>query len=272
MPPLVTVAMPVYNAGKYLRSAVLSIVQQTFMNWELLIIDDGSTDNALQEIADIKDLRIRILRDGENRGLAARLNEAIDLARGQYIARMDQDDVSYPERFARQVRRLQSDSTLDLVAVCAITINEKDEIVGSLPCVHLHEEICARPWRGFYLPHPSWMGKTQWFRTHRYIVPGPYFCEDQELLLRSYKVSRFATLEEVLLAYRVKSAIDWRKLMKTRKTVMGIQLRHFVATGQWYYVLLSIFMFVGRITADLFEMIGRTLFQFHSKGVSKPAA
>ena len=92
--------MPVYNAGKYLRLAVLSIVRQTFTDWELLIVDDGSTDNALQGIADIDDARIRILRDGKNKGLAARLNECIDLARGKYFARMDQDDVSYPERFS----------------------------------------------------------------------------------------------------------------------------------------------------------------------------
>jgi len=87
--PLITVAMPIFNAGSYLRLAVLSIVRQTFADWELLIIDDGSTDNALQDIADIRDHRIRILRDGENKGLAARLNEAIDLARGRYFARMD---------------------------------------------------------------------------------------------------------------------------------------------------------------------------------------
>src|SRR5665647_2642353 len=106
--PLITVAMPVYNAGKYLRLAVLSIVHQTFTDWELLIVDDGSTDNALQDIADIDDARIRIYRDGENKGLAARLNECIDLARGRYIARMDQDDVSYPVRFVRQIAALQN--------------------------------------------------------------------------------------------------------------------------------------------------------------------
>ena len=103
LPALVTVAMPVYNAGKYLRLSVLSIVKQTFTNWELLIIDDGSTDDALKDIADIKDARIRIFRDGTNKGLAARLNEAVNLAQGYYFARMDQDDVSYPERFARQI-------------------------------------------------------------------------------------------------------------------------------------------------------------------------
>jgi glycosyltransferase involved in cell wall biosynthesis len=263
--PLVTVAMPIFNAGKLLRLAVLSIVKQTYTNWELLIIDDGSTDNALEYISDIKDARIRISRDGLNKGLAARLNECIQVARGEYLARMDQDDVSYPERFAKQVARLQSDPDLDLVAACAITINEKDQLVGRLPSALLHEEICARPWVGFYLPHPSWMAKIQWFRAHRYASPAPYFCEDQELLLRSYRVSRFATLADVLLAYRISSVTNWRKLFKTRKAVLGIQSNYFVKEGQWHFVLLSMLVFVGRITADLCKMIGRVLFQYQSK-------
>lgn len=263
--PFVTVAMPIYNPGKLLRLAVLSIVKQTYPNWELLIIDDGSTDNALEYISDIQDARIRIIRDGLNKGLAARLNECIQLARGEYLARMDQDDVSYPERFAKQVARLQSDSTLDLIAVCTITINEKDQFVGRLPCALLHEEICACPWRGFYLPHPGWMGKTQWFRTYCYASPAPYFCEDQELLLRSYRGSRFATLDEVLLAYRVRSETCWRKLMNTRKAVLGVQIRHFVKAEQWVFVLLSVSVFVGRIMVDLLKMTRCSLFQFQFK-------
>jgi glycosyltransferase involved in cell wall biosynthesis len=89
--PLATVAMPVFNAGRFLRPAVLSIIRQTLTDWELLIIDDGSTDGAVDSIADIDEPRIIIVRDGENKGLAARLNEAADRARGKYFARMDQD-------------------------------------------------------------------------------------------------------------------------------------------------------------------------------------
>src|SRR5262245_5135592 len=83
--PTVTVAMPIYNAGKYLRMAVSSIIFQTFTDWELIIIDDGSTDNALASISDIVDPRVKILCDRSNRGLAARLNEAIDQARGEFF-------------------------------------------------------------------------------------------------------------------------------------------------------------------------------------------
>jgi glycosyltransferase involved in cell wall biosynthesis len=132
-PPLVTVAMPVFNAGRHLRPAVISIILQTFTDWELLVIDDGSSDGAVDDILDLDDARIRILRDGSNRGLAARLNEAIDLARGHYFARMDQDDISYPERLARQVDMLEQSPALDLCAVRCAAINFENELVGALP-------------------------------------------------------------------------------------------------------------------------------------------
>lgn len=251
VPPLVTVAMPVYNAGKYLRLAVLSIVKQTFTDWELLIVDDGSTDNALQSIADIKDVRIQILRDGKNKGLAARLNECIDLARGRYFARMDQDDVSYPERFVQQLEALQKDSMLDLVAACAITIDESNKATGIFPSAIAHDEICARPWRGFYFPHPTWMGKIEWFRKYRYAKPGPYFCEDQELLLRSYGESRFATVDEILVAYRVRGKINWRKLAKTRSAVLKVQMRHFARLNQRHFATLAIATYIVKMGSDL---------------------
>lgn len=253
--PLVTVAMPIYNAGRYLRLAVLSIIQQTFTNWELLIIDDGSTDNALPEIADLHDPRIKILSDGTNQGLAARLNEAIDLARGQYLARMDQDDVSYPERFARQVAALNNEPDLDLVGVRAITINENNEVTGLMPYALNHEGISARPWQGFYFPHPTWMGRIEWFRKHSYTIPGPFFCEDQELLLRSYRESRFGMVDKILFGYRIRSEINWKKLAKTRLTILAVQLRHFIKFYRWDFLLLSISVFVGRIVGDFLKLV-----------------
>lgn len=269
VPPLVTVAMPVYNAGKYLRLAVLSIVRQTFTDWELLIIDDGSTDNSLQDIDDIIDARIRILRDGANKGLAVRLNEAIDMARGRYFARMDQDDVSYPERFERQVEALQNDQRLDLVATRAITIDEDGQVTGLFPCALSHDEICARPWRGFHFPHPTWMGRIEWFRKHRYMAPGPYCCEDQELLLRSYCVSRFCTLKEILFAYRFRKEVNWNKLARTRRTVLGVQLRHFVSFNLWRFALFATAAFVAKMSSDLSKRIMGNTFKLRGGIVSE---
>jgi len=254
--PLVTVAMPIYNAGAYLRLAVLSIVKQTEANWELLIIDDGSTDNALDSIREIEDHRIRIFRDGANKGLAARLNEAIDLARGKYFARMDQDDVSYPERFAMQLKELQDDNDLDLVATRAILIDENNRALGLFPCAISHEAICVHPWKGFYFPHPTWMGRIEWFRKYRYAEPAPYFCEDQELLLRSYKGSQFGTVPSVLLAYRIRSNTNWQKLAKTRHAVFAAQLRNFSDSNQWFFLLLAVVALIGKRIGDVARRIG----------------
>jgi glycosyltransferase involved in cell wall biosynthesis len=251
--PLVTVAMPVYNAGKFLRLAVLSIVKQTFTNWELLIIDDGSTDNAIDSIADIRDGRIRLLRDGANKGLAARLNEAIDLANGQFFARMDADDVSYPQRFERQVQALQCQHGLDLVSVQTITISGNNQLTGLLPYHTSNEAISSKPWRGFYLPHPTWMGKITWFRKYRYANPAPYFCEDQELLLRSYSDSQFLMILEPLFAYRIRDTIDSRKLIKTRLTVMHVQLKHFLTKRQMHFAFMAVATFFGRTLLDLLK-------------------
>lgn len=253
--PLVTVAMPVYNAGKYLRLAVLSIVKQTFTCWELLIIDDGSTDDALKSIEDINDARIRILRDGKNKGLAARLNECIDLARGQYLARMDQDDVSYPERFERQIDALQNNLAIDVLATRAITIDETEQLTGIFPAAISHEEICTRSWRGFYFPHPTWMGKIEWFRKYHYTEPGPFFCEDQDLLLRSYKDSHFATLDEILFAYRIRSSVNWSKLAKTRRSVLKCQLHQFYMLQRWRFAILAMAVFFVRIISDLLKRL-----------------
>ena len=251
--PLVTVAMPIYNAGAYLRQAVISIVRQTFDDWELLIIDDGSTDNALESIGDLCDSRIRILHDGKNLGLAARLNQAIELASGRYLARMDQDDISYPNRFSKQVIALESCPHIDLLATRALIIDENDVVTGLFPYRVAHREICARPWAGFYFPHPTWMGKIEWFRRHRYAQPAPYLCEDQELLLRTYSTSNFATLDEILFAYRIRKKADYLKLKNTRYSLKAMQVQYFLEACQLNHLLLSKVIFFCRRIVDRFK-------------------
>src|SRR5262245_49494514 len=107
--PLVSVVMPVYNAGAYLRLAVESVLSQTHSNWELLIVDDGSTDGCMSTVEDIRDERIRRLRQ-VNSGKPTALNRALDVAQGEFYALLDADDISYPRRLERQVACLSSHS------------------------------------------------------------------------------------------------------------------------------------------------------------------
>ncbi|MBS1227008.1 MAG: putative glycosyltransferase EpsE [Proteobacteria bacterium] len=253
--PLLTIAMPVFNGGPHLRMAVLSIVQQSFTDWELLLIDDGSTDGAIEELADLADSRIHVIRDGRNRGLAARLNEALGLARGCYFARMDADDISHPERFSQQLAVLKSDQSVDLLGSRCMTISTHNEILGTLPFKESHRDICSRPWLGFYLPHPTWVGKTAWFRTHHYAEPGPYCCEDQELLLRAHYSSHFHALSDILLAYRLRDRLVWRKACRTRVTLFRIQFNHFVTRKNYAFAVLATVATVLRLGRDFLTFL-----------------
>ena len=259
--PLITVAMPIYNAGEYLPDAVNSIIAQTYTNWELFIIDDGSTDNAINSVESIKDARIKILNDGLNKGLAARLNQAIDLAKGQYFARMDQDDISMPERFKMQLGVLENDPSLDLVSTRAVNISMQGMPVGYSPFAITHDEITAAPWIGFYMVHPTWMGKLSWFKKYLYKVPQSYYSEDFELLLRAYENSKFACLPDVLFQYRVRNKIKWKNQLKARKAVLKLQTQYFFHQRRYLYIALSLLVFMLRVTSDANKIIK----QFFSK-------
>ena len=107
---MVTIGLPFYNAEKYLALAIESVLQQTYTNWELLLLDDGSTDNSLsiaQSYAQ-KDSRIKVISDGKNKNLATRLNELPSLAQGLYLARMDADDIMHSARIVKTIISIES--------------------------------------------------------------------------------------------------------------------------------------------------------------------
>lgn len=201
--PLVTVAMSAHNASATVGLAVQSIVTQTYKGWELVVIDDGSTDRTGEILSRIQDSRIRFIQEPSGHlGLISRLNQCVRVASGQYIARMDADDVAYPQRLERQVRFLQEHPEVDLLGTGAVVFKGVGEVIGCYPTARTHEEICRSPWWGFPLAHPTWMGKRTWFVSHPYSESDTR-CEDQALLLQSFYHSRFAALEEVLLGYRM---------------------------------------------------------------------
>jgi len=225
--PLVTIALPVYNGAATLAVAVQSILMQSFTDWELIMLNDASTDDSLTVMRSFADPRVRLVEGDSNIGLSARLNMAADMAQGQYFARMDQDDISFPERIEKQLSYLQQHPDIDLLATATIPFRGDGEALGRLPVFTNHEQICARPWAGFYLPHPTWMGKTAWFRRHRYnsCADG---AEDQHLLVRAYRVSRYACLDEVLLAYR-EGGRPLKKMLRARRIFLHAYTEQFIA-------------------------------------------
>jgi hypothetical protein len=134
-------------------------------------------------------------------GLAARLNQAISMSAAPLFARMDADDVAYPLRLEAQVEFLEKEPWCDLAGCGVLMFDAIGNITGRYPFRRTHAEICREPWRGFFLPHPTWMGKRAWFAKFGYLES--YLkTQDQDLLLRSFDTSTFACVERTLLGYR----------------------------------------------------------------------
>lgn len=247
--PLVSIALPAFNSARTIRAAVESILWQTYDNWELLVLDDGSSDATGSMVTELRDPRIRVLSDGLNRGLAVRLNQAMDLARGPLFARMDADDVAYPERMDKQVRFLEAHPEVDLLATRALAFRSDGTIRGVLPFRQSHAEICRRPWATFPLPHPTWMGRLAWFRAYRYRIPEVRRAEDHDLLLRAYPKSRFACLPEVLLGYR-QDAFTLDRQLKARFHLAGAHLRSHLRDGHVGYAVLGVSLQAVKAVAD----------------------
>ncbi|MDE3136081.1 MAG: glycosyltransferase [Acidobacteriota bacterium] len=228
--PLVSIGMPVWNCEKTIGAAIRSILNQTHGNWELLVIDDGSTDGTLREARRFVDSRIRVHADGCQRGLVPRLNEAVKLSRGEYFARMDGDDVSFPERLEMQLTYLDWNPAVDLVGAGVIVFRGEGEVLGTRALPLTHEEICRRPQSGFHLAHPTWLGRTEWFRDHPYRSDAVR-AEDQDLLLRTYRSSRFAALPAVLLGYREES-LRLEKILRGRRSFLRSVVREECSHGR----------------------------------------
>lgn len=199
---LVSIGISVFNEASTLEASLRSILSQTYERWELIIVNDGSSDATADIISRFDDPRILCISDGRNMGLPARLNQAVAIAKGKYFARMDADDLSFPDRLVKQVAYLEAHPEVDLLGTGALAIDGNNALIGKFRVAQTHEDICASPWDGISLPHPTWMGKTEWFKAHPYDV-SMRRAQDQLLLASAYPVSRYACLAESLLAYRV---------------------------------------------------------------------
>jgi glycosyltransferase involved in cell wall biosynthesis len=204
--PLISVCMPVYNAERYVAEAVDSILNQTFSDFEFLILDDGSTDRSLEILRRYgdRDSRIR-LTSRPNRGLVISLNELVDQARGEFVARMDADDISLPERFQRELDYLRAHPECVVVGSRVRLIDSEGDSLCDWCTMQDHETIDASflegKW-GTWMSHPVVM-----MRLSTLLAVGKYrnlsMMEDNDLFLRLAERGRLTNLPEVLLKYRV---------------------------------------------------------------------
>ena len=203
--PKVTVLMSVYNGGKYLREAIESILNQTFKDFEFLIIDDGSTDRTPEILQSYDDPRIKIINNERNIGLTKSLNKGLKMARGEYIARMDADDISMPERLEKELTTITNDKEIGMVTSW---IDEISQIVT-------HSDYSTRvrttnfPEEIFYtlLFHNCIAHSTVLFNKELVLSLGGYDesyeqSQDYDLWIKLSRVSKIVKLREVLVRRR----------------------------------------------------------------------
>jgi glycosyltransferase involved in cell wall biosynthesis len=202
--PKVTVLMPVYNGEKYLSEAIDSILAQSYKNFELLIINDGSTDNCVSIINSYNDPRIRLVHNEKNLKLIATLNKGLELAQGEYIARMDCDDISLPERLAKQVAFMDSNPAIGICGTWVKTFGELDGHVWQFPPEP--DQIKAGLFFENQIAHPSVLIRRASLKEFNLSYdPQEVHAEDYGLWLKCSRLFSMANVPEVLLMYRFTS-------------------------------------------------------------------
>lgn len=218
----VTIGIPVFNEERFIKKAVLSVLIQSYKNFELIITDDASTDHTVDIIKCIKDNRIRLIEGEKNMGIAYRLNQQIELARGKYFFRMDADDLMFPDRLEKQINFLEQNPDVDVVGGLAIVINSDDEIIG----IRGKNRICTSIDQLFLFSrfiHPTVMGKIEWFRKWKY--RDKYSgCEDFDLWIRSFNNSVFADMPDPLIFYRDPLKLKLKTYLTRRYKVVRCSL------------------------------------------------
>ena len=199
--PKISVVMPVYNGEKYIEEAIDSILNQTFSDFEFIIIDDGSTDKTESIIKSYNDKRIKYIKNEKNLGVARSLNKGLDIAQGEYIARMDADDISLPKRFKKQLRYMSKHKD---IAVCGSAIELfGGEKVKKVYTVTGTENMKINMLFGSCLYHPTVMMRASIVKKDGYRYDEEYDkVEDFELWTRIIYRYKINNVKNVLLRYR----------------------------------------------------------------------
>ena len=203
MTPQITVVMPVRNGARWLGEAVESVVSQTLPDWELIAIDDGSTDDTPRILGEWerRDQRIRAIRQ-DALGLVTALNRGLAEARAPLLARLDADDRALPQRLERQLRHLVSHPDIGLLGSWAQKIDERGTRHGQLKPATEPEQLSRALLQGNPFVHSSVMLRTEAVRRLNGFRPAFRAAEDYDLWLRIAETARLANLPEVLIEYR----------------------------------------------------------------------
>ena len=225
--PKISVIMSVYNGMPFLKDAVESILNQTYKNFEFIIIDDASTDGSLKYLKSLKDRRIKLINNSKNLGLAASLNKGLKVAKGNYIARMDADDISLPKRFEKQIEFLLKNPSIDLCGTWAKLIDENNKLIGQVKKPIDDRNIKRMNMWITGIIHPSWLGKKSLFEKLKGYDPHYDLAEDLDFLIRANNF-RMANIGEVLLLWRSpQKRRSKQNIEKMYRKSLAVRWKHF---------------------------------------------
>lgn len=211
----ITICIPFYNAESTLLDAVRSVFAQTHKKWELILIDDGSTDRSLKIAKSINDPRVSVYSDGNNRKLAGRLNQLVSLANYDFIARMDADDMMSPVRIEKQLDLLNSKPEIDLVSTGLCSLTDMNEAVGIRVVTSQHVITPSGILSGKSgIVHASLVGRRAWFERNLY-KESLLKSQDTNLWVRAYSKNdlNIDFIDEPLYYYREDGNVSQKQLL-----------------------------------------------------------
>jgi glycosyltransferase involved in cell wall biosynthesis len=234
--PLVTILMLTYNRARFLPEAIDSVLQQTYQNWELIVIDDGSTDNTAQMLAQYTDARLRVITHSTNQGLLASRQESLAGATGAYIAILDSDDAwTQSDKLATQVAFLEAHQDHVLVGTDTVLINEAGETLGTKRRFYTDKAIRARALLQNHFTHSSIVFRRSALAT----LPGyrTRVGEDFDLCLQLGTVGKMANLPQLATSYRVHGTGEGADRIRMTQHALDIMSKH---RGHYPYYWLGV--------------------------------
>lgn len=233
--PTVTVFIPAYNASRYLQETLNSVLDQSFSDFELLVVDDGSTDDTPRMLDEFcrQDPRVRVVTNERNKGRPATRNVGLRLARGRYLALMDADDYCVPERLALQVAYLDNHPQVDVVSGLWGKVDADGQPFRStdqrMRCL-TSREVAARMLFDCPIHQPTIMARTDVLKQYQYDESFPV-AQDHELWARMSVERCFAVLPEILLYYRQHEAQATASIRRISQARQRIHARQLAALG-----------------------------------------
>ena len=272
--PLVSVVMPVYNAGDYLVAALDSILHQTYSNFEFIIVDDASTDSSwkILKAYAARHENMRIFRNTTNRGVSETVKRAINKAKGDYLARMDADDISVPQRLEKQVAYLQKHPKTVAVGGQCLLIDKKNVITGKKTFPKSFEDIYRYSFRFVPVQQPTLMIAKKRLPEHfEYYIDSMNTAEEVELFFKLFQYGKVENLGDVLLHYRLHEGNT--SFLNIRQTFLLTLISRLKATYKYGYtprlsdaiitVLQTIIVLLlpKRVSLFLYKFMRMTFFQ-----------